>query len=158
MFEKPEDVVTRWQAGWNSHDADALAELFTEDADFVNVVGLWWHDRAAIRKAHAYGFAHIFQNSAIVMDRIRTRLIGQDAAVIQARWRVAEQSSHHDKNALSRTGIFTFVCQRFDGGWLAVTAHNTDIVPGAETNIRTTTGMQSVDYRTTMKDNSPEEI
>lgn len=38
----------------------ALAALFTEDADFVNVVGLWWTTREQIRDNHAYGFRHMF--------------------------------------------------------------------------------------------------
>ena len=35
---------------------DSSRNLFTEDADFVNVVGLWWRTRAQIRDNHAYGF------------------------------------------------------------------------------------------------------
>lgn len=54
LMHQPEDVVQRWEDAWNNADAEALAGLFAEDADFVNVVGLWWHDRERIREAHAY--------------------------------------------------------------------------------------------------------
>jgi hypothetical protein len=29
--------------------------LFVDDADFANVVGPWWHNKADIQKAHQYG-------------------------------------------------------------------------------------------------------
>lgn len=38
---------------WNHRDPDALAALFDQDAEFVNVTGLWWHTRDEIRSAHA---------------------------------------------------------------------------------------------------------
>ena len=34
------DVVAAFEDSWNRHDMETFAELFTEDADFVNVVGL----------------------------------------------------------------------------------------------------------------------
>lgn len=40
-MQRPVDVVRGWEAAWNSADADALAALFAEDAEFVNLVGLW---------------------------------------------------------------------------------------------------------------------
>ncbi|MGK9232137.1 SgcJ/EcaC family oxidoreductase [Inquilinus limosus] len=48
-----EDVPAAFIAAWNRHDMAALAALFAEDADFVNVVGLWWRSRAEIEAAHA---------------------------------------------------------------------------------------------------------
>lgn len=49
----PKSIITGFQQAWNAHDATALAQLFVEDADFVNVTGLWWTNRERIRKAHA---------------------------------------------------------------------------------------------------------
>ena len=38
----PTDVAAAFAKAWSKRDADAIADLFVEDADFVNVVGLWW--------------------------------------------------------------------------------------------------------------------
>ena len=46
----PADVPVLFAQAWNAHDADALASLFDEDAEFVNRTGLCWHDRESIRK------------------------------------------------------------------------------------------------------------
>ena len=45
-------VVGQWQASWNAGDMQAAAELFCDDADFVNVAGTHWHGRDRIRSEH----------------------------------------------------------------------------------------------------------
>ena len=58
----PEEIPALFAQAWNDRDPDALASLFDEDAEFVNVTGVCWHDRASIRKAHAYGLERIFNH------------------------------------------------------------------------------------------------
>ena len=45
--------VERFVSAWNEHDMRALSRLFADDADFVNVVGIWWKSRREIEAAHA---------------------------------------------------------------------------------------------------------
>ncbi len=54
-LDSPESNPAVFVEAWNNHDPDGLASIFDEDAEFVNMTGLWWHDRESIRKAHAYG-------------------------------------------------------------------------------------------------------
>lgn len=130
-MQKPEEVLERWTQAWNTLNADALAELFVEDAEFVNVVGLWWHNRSDIREAHQYGFDHIFSKSRIWFTEKQTRLIGESGAVIVAKWSIEGQHTPGKDDADQRSGIFTFVLEKFDGEWLVVTAQNTDVIQGA---------------------------
>ena len=147
MLETPEAVVHGWEDAWNRADADALADLFAEDAEFGNVVGLWWHDRANLREAHAFGFARIFPGSRITMNEPRVRLFGTDAAVVQSRWHLVGQVTPDGEPAGEREGIFTFVLERRLGGWITVAAQNTDVEPGAQTHLNEPTGRSSVHYR-----------
>ncbi len=64
-FDHSRRIAEIWVEAWNRRDADRLADLFAEDAEFVNVTGLWWHDREAIRRAHDYGLRTIFDQSPI---------------------------------------------------------------------------------------------
>ncbi|WP_246684898.1 hypothetical protein [Mesorhizobium sp. B2-7-1] len=41
-ISKPEDAAAAFADAWNRHDMDDFAVLFSEDANFVNVVGMWW--------------------------------------------------------------------------------------------------------------------
>ena len=148
-LEKPEDISVHWIEAWNQRNATALANLFAEDAEFVNVVGLWWHDRKAIWKAHDYGLRVIFSNSDLTLRKVSTKHITENVAVVHSRMQLKGQSSHHGiKNPGDRLNLFSFVMKKMPKGWVCVSAHNTDIVPGKETNIIDGTGkMSSVDYR-----------
>lgn len=135
MLREPQEVAAGFAAAWDRGDADAIAALFTADADFVNVVGFWWTRREQIRHNHAYGFDHIFPGSSMTIETMRVRDLG-DTAVVHARWRIAGQRAPAGGAAGDRRGILVFVTQRQgDGTWLAVAAQNTDIVPGAQTHL-----------------------
>lgn len=145
--EHPEDVPEHFAQAWNRGDAAALADLFVPDADFVNVVGLWWRDRESIHRAHDYGLRVIFPGSALRVSGVRVRELGDDAAVVHCRWSITGQTSLDGGPAGRRSGVFTFVVQRGFDGWRAVAAHNTDRVPGAETHVSGETGLTPTDYR-----------
>lgn len=145
-MENPADVVVGWERAWNAADADALADLFADDAEFVNVVGLWWHDKTNIRAAHAFGFAKIFPESTMKMQPPRVRLIGSDAAVVQSKWDLTGQVSPTGEPAGDRQGVFTFVLERRSSGWITVAAQNTDIAPGKQTHINSPAGQSSIHY------------
>jgi uncharacterized protein (TIGR02246 family) len=146
---RPDDVPAAFAAAWNARDPDALAALFDEDAEFVNVVGLWWHDRDAIRRAHAYGLARIFQHSALRVGVVRVKALGAGVAVVHARMHLDGQTAVDAvARPAARTTIFSFVVRLADGGWRCAAAHNTDVVPGAETNVIDDTGrLRPADYR-----------
>lgn len=132
----PLDLIVAFVKAWNAGDADALAALFVDDADFVNVVGLWWTSKLSIRRVHAWGFEQIFPGSTLTLEKLSQRLVGDDVAVVHARWRVEGQVDPDGKPAEPRRGVFSAVVTRLpEGGWLAVSAQNTDIAPAADTNL-----------------------
>ena len=148
----PKSIITGFQQAWNAHDADALAKLFVADADFVNVTGLWWTTRDQIRTAHRFGFDHIFGNSAMTVGRTEIRMLGEDHAVVHARVTVTGQTAPDGQTAGDRRTVFSFVVTRIqdDRGvmWRAVSAHNTDVVPGGpDTHVNDPAGQTAVRYR-----------
>ena len=154
-FDHPERIAEIWVAAWNRRDADRLAALFEDDAEFVNVTGLWWHDRAAIRRAHDYGLRTIFDQStiALVTRRVRWLVGGPDStpavAVVHAKMELTGQTAIADvDDPRPRRTVFTFVMRRTEEGWRCASAQNTDVVPGAETNVIDDQGrMHAVTYR-----------
>ena len=139
----PEGIAKGFAQAWNTADADALAALFVADADFVNVVGLWWNKRERIRTAHDYGFRKIFNGSQMQLEEVRVRQLGEDVAVVHGLWTLTGQNPAPGESSSSdpgrRQGVISFTVQKQrggannDAGWLAVSAQNTDRVPGAET-------------------------
>ena len=133
---RPEDIPRLFAEAWNRRDPDALASLFDPDAEFVNVTGLWWHDRASIRDAHAYGLARIFNDSTLAVNDLRLKRLSDDVVVVHAAITLSGQTAIAAiKQPGSRRSIFSFVAHTVGDRWLCASAHNTDVVPGMETHI-----------------------
>ena len=133
---RPEDIPRLFVEAWNNRDPDALASLFDSDAEFVNVTGLWWHDRASIRKAHAYGLERIFNASTLAVDEARVKRLSDDFAVVHAAMTLSGQTAIAAiKQPGVRKTIFSFVVHRLADGWMCASAHNNDVVPNMETNV-----------------------
>ena len=149
-MENPQDIATGFVDAWNRKDAEGIAELFVEDADFVNVVGLWWRTREHIRRAHHEGFTRIFRHSTMEARDVTVRNLGQDAAVVHCAWTLTGQDSLAGRDVGRRRGIISFTAARTPGqGWRAVAAQNTDRINGAETLIATGDSLEGADYRGT---------
>ncbi|HIW46585.1 MAG TPA: SgcJ/EcaC family oxidoreductase [Candidatus Yaniella excrementigallinarum] len=151
--QSPKSVVFHFQHAWNKHNADELANVFVDDAHFINVTGLWWSDKDQIRKAHQFGFENIFGDSHMTIGRTEVRMLGSDHAVVHARVTVSGQNTPDGQIADDRRTVFTFVVTRMKENqgaqWKAVSAQNTDVVPGGpETHVNSPQGQTAVRYRT----------
>jgi uncharacterized protein (TIGR02246 family) len=132
----PEDIPVLFARAWNDRDPDALALLFEEDAEFVNVTGSCWHDRESIRKAHASRLARVIDSSTLAIGETKVKLLSPEVAVVHAQM---THSGGEPAGAVTqpgaRTTIFSFVVHRAGSRWLCVSAHNTDVIPDTETNV-----------------------
>jgi uncharacterized protein (TIGR02246 family) len=144
-----EEIANTFIKAWNQKDAKMLASIFDKDAEFINVTGLWWHDRKSIFKAHDYGLKVIFKDSALSLRKMKVKYLSNKIAVVNARVHLDGQTDIGGKKAEARNTIFTFVVhQKEDGNWSCASAQNTDIVPGEETHIIDKDGgMKAVNYR-----------
>jgi uncharacterized protein (TIGR02246 family) len=123
-------VVRGFEDAWNRHDMDAFAMLFATDADFVNVVGIRWVGRDAIKQHHAASHATIFKSSTLKIGDTTLRFLKADVATARSIWTLSG-TSESGQLSPTRTGILTHVIARIDGHWLIVLTQNTDITkPG----------------------------
>ena len=143
----PEAIPALFARAWNDRDADALASLFDEDAEFVDVTGLRWHNRESIRKAHADGLERIVNKSFLAVDDMRVKLLSPDIAVVQTRMTLSGQAPVGTAGqAGPRTTIVSFVVHRIVDRWRCASAHTADVVPTTETNVIDQAGMFSFGY------------
>ena len=134
---------------WNRRDAKKIASLFDEDAEFINVTGLWWHSRNAIERAHAYGLSTIFNNSILSLITCRVKFLAENIAVVNAKIKLSGQTSIGSiASPEERKTIFTFVVHKKGEQWSCASAQNTDVVPNMETHARDEEGqLKPVNYR-----------
>lgn len=147
-IEKPSEIAERFKEAWNSYDAEGIASLFFENADFVNVTGKWWDNKEDILKAHDFGFRVIFKNSHLEILNVKEKMLSEDIAIVHTRIRLTGQTEKDVEKADIRETMFLFVLRKIDGQWLCESAQNTDIVFGMQTNIRDEKGeLKSVSYK-----------
>ena len=116
----------------------------------MNVVGLWWHNQEDIRKAHSYGFDKISGDSNLRLMETSVKNLTDDIAEVHARMRLKNQTpSKNDEPTSIRQNMFSFVVKKLTDKWICESAHNTDIIPGTDTNLADKDGMlNSVKYGT----------
>ena len=121
-------VVAAFADTWNRHDMDAFAELFAADAEFVNVVGLWWKGRAEIKGAHEFTHRTMFKSSRLSIQEVSTRFPMPDLAIARCRWTLEGHLSREGLALPVRNGILVNTLQQGDDGWRIIDSQNTDIV------------------------------
>jgi ketosteroid isomerase-like protein len=57
LTEAAAAITAEWAAAWNAHDMSRMAQLLTEDADWVTVAGTHLEGRAQVESVH--GALHI---------------------------------------------------------------------------------------------------
>jgi uncharacterized protein (TIGR02246 family) len=105
-----------------------VKHLFAEDADFVNVVGMRWVGRPAIREAHAATHATTFKESRLTIEQTDVRLLAPGVAVARSRWTLVGHTASDGQPGAPRTGFLTNVLVQRDGRWEIAVSQNTDIV------------------------------
>ena len=132
----PADIPLQFARAWNDHDADALASLFDEDAEFVNVSGLRWHDRESIRKAYASRLKGVLSKSTLAVGETKVKLLTPDVAVVHARM---IESGDEPAGTVTPPGtgttIASFVVHRVKDRWLCAAVHNTDVILETEAGV-----------------------
>lgn len=126
----PANALLAFADAWNRHDMDAFAALFAQDAQFVNVVGLWWKGAAEIKAAHEATHKTMFKDSRLDILQTETRQADHNVALTRAHWRLSGHIGPAGETLPPRTGLLLAVLHRHDDKWLIIDAQNTDIVEG----------------------------
>ena len=123
-------VVEAFADTWNRHDMEAFAHLFAVDAEFVNVVGLWWKGRAQIKQAHEVTHSGMFKNSRLTILGTEVRFPSSQLAIARSRWRLEGHVGPDGEPLPPRKGILVNVLVSDGTTWAIIDSQNTDIVEG----------------------------
>jgi uncharacterized protein (TIGR02246 family) len=124
------DVEARWQDGWNRHDISALAELFTEDADFVTVIGKWCKGKKEFYDYHVRLHEVMFKDSIWKTTDTQVRFLSPQTAIVHVNWTITgDRNADGTPRPNSRNGIFTQVMVKQGGKWFITASQNTNIQP-----------------------------
>jgi uncharacterized protein (TIGR02246 family) len=125
-------IVARLEAAWNKHDMQAYGELFHDDAEWINVVGMYWRGKPQIVKAHTVFHETIFKECRLEGKDLFVRELTPDAVV--AVWAHVQDayktpSGTQQEKTLNR---LTLVITKRNGKWLISQGHNVWVNERAE--------------------------
>lgn len=123
------ELQVRQEQAWNRHDAEAYADLFTEDGDVVNVLGWWWRGRAEIRSKLTEAFAFVFRESRLSITEVHVRVLEPHIAIAHVRWKMEGAKAPPGAPAPPREGIQLQVLRRAGDRWLIESFQNTNAFP-----------------------------
>ena len=130
----PADVPALFVQALNARDADALASLFDDDAEFVHVSGRCWHNRESIRRELGARLGTAPGASVLVPGETKVKLLSPEVAVVHARMTFEpDAQSDGASSAPPRTTIISFVVHRAGERWLCASAQHTDLADEPET-------------------------
>jgi uncharacterized protein (TIGR02246 family) len=124
-------VVTAYAEAWNHHDMGTLAELFTDDADWINIVGMHWRGKAAIGKAHDVFHRTIFQKMEIEVTDIGIRAITSDVAATVIALKAGEYTTPNGRQQNATLDRLSLIIVNQHGKWRIAHGHNTVVDPNA---------------------------
>jgi len=124
------NVEARWQDAWNRHDMVALADLFTEDADFITVIGKWCKGKKEFYDYRVRLHQVMFKDSIWKTTDTQVRFLSPELAIVHVNWTITgDRNADGTSRPNSRDGIFTQVMVKHDGQWLITASQNTNIQP-----------------------------
>ena len=115
-------VIKGLEKAWNNADHEDFSLWFQEDADFVNVYGMYAKGRREISEGHSDIFNTVYQGSRLSVTPLNVRAINPDVALVHLRSRltVPKGPMTGEHEALPSMAVV-----RDSGAWRIASFHNT---------------------------------
>ena len=90
------DLEDRFNAAWNAHDPDAIAESLSDDAQFITVNGAWTTRRQGFRDlmARLHGADGPYRASTRRTPEMQVRFLAPDIAILHSRFWIDGEVLH----------------------------------------------------------------
>ena len=123
-FNRPEQLTDAFAENLNAKDPAALGELFTEDAEFVNIMGMRMRGRQGIVDGHAWAFNGPLRGRRIRFDQVDALGVTDDVSVLHGHCIREREPDAPAEGLPDGASMLVFVTRRGPQGWEIVAATN----------------------------------
>ena len=123
------NITLQMTDGFNKHDANAATEMYTSDADFVNVRGDKYTGAAEIRQKLAAILSTRAKNATLKTQNVTIRFINQELAFAHVTNELSGLVDSAGANLPSHRELSIRVFIKESGNWRVAAFHNTMIKP-----------------------------
>jgi uncharacterized protein (TIGR02246 family) len=117
-------------AAFNKHDGHQLAQIMTDDTDFVAVGATLLHGKPDFEKYHTRLLNGRFHGMTLQPLQVEVRFLRPDIAIIHWSWTGAGDKNPDGTARQRRYGLMTMVAEKRNGGWLIAASQNDGSFPG----------------------------
>ena len=116
------ELENQFNAAWDRHDPEALAESLADDAQFITVNGAWTTTRNGFRDlmARLHGATGPFRTSTRRTPEMNVTFLAPDIAILHSRFWIDGEVLHDELSKTSRESVGTRVVRKLDGRWQVV--------------------------------------
>ena len=136
MNQSDDDAIRalehRFNAAWDAHDPERIAESLVDDAQFITVNGAWTTSRAGFRDLmqRLHGANGPYRSSTRRTPEMQVRFLSPDIAILHSRFWIDGEVLHDELSRASRESVGLRVVHKIDGRWRIVATQNTDVRAG----------------------------
>jgi len=122
-----ENLLKDQETAWNKHDMKAFTRWLRDDAEGINVAGMYWSGKAAIVKHLTDFHATFLKDCDEYMDEVHVHFVDEKNAVAVSVWRVSAFKGPGGEVIPACRHRDTTVLAKDAEGWKIVHFHNTTI-------------------------------
>jgi uncharacterized protein (TIGR02246 family) len=123
-LEEVRRTATAFFEAWNRHDVSAMVALYTEQAQVVNSLGLWWRGATELNRGLAQMNA---VGPPLRPDSMSAHRVTRDTAICIVDYTVAAFTRPGGQSMPEQKALSTFFMVRSESGWLIAAAQTTAV-------------------------------
>jgi uncharacterized protein (TIGR02246 family) len=120
-------ILKDQETAWNKHDMNAFTKAFRDDAQGINVVGMYWQGKAELSKHLTDFHATFLKNCEEYLEEVQVHSIGEGYAMAVSIWKVDAFTGPGGVEIPACRHRSTVVLAKGADGWQVVHFHNTTI-------------------------------
>lgn len=122
--------IDQFAASWNTGDAKATAQFFSDDGDYVSSTGQRGQGRAAVEKILAEQFSGVYKGATLKNTVASIRFLKPDVAIVNGSFEVSGMQGPDGKALPVRRGLSTMVAVKQGDKWLYAALRGMVPAPG----------------------------
>jgi uncharacterized protein (TIGR02246 family) len=120
-------LLNEFVTKWNSKDLQLFGTVFTDDAEYIDIVGQIAIGKNDVIEQHRFPFEVVNKIAVFSLDNLYLRAIAQNLILVTGNW-VCENSTTPKGDLLPvRSGVIQVICRNENNEWKISLVHNTDL-------------------------------
>ena len=132
------NLINEFVTVWNKKDAEAFGNLFTDGAEFTDIVRQVARSKSEIIEQHRFPFSVTNKDAVLSVDELHIRAIAPGMILTSCNWEVQNSTTPKGDVLPPRKGVMQVVSGKEGDHWKIQLVHNSDLTQAYNPHINTT--------------------